>query len=322
MRCSTGCRVFFRSFAVAPCPSLRTVRLLCRIFGRWGETHSATLNSVAQSILRLYGLHQIRLVPQFIPGKLNVLADSESSLPSPRLGMDLVSSALPGASSSMACDHRLLRDLDECSFSGVVCSDGGSSVSGHGRHDAVVGWHAGVCLPSLRPSASCAVGGSAVQGSGTHPCSSVLASAPLVSRPSGASGGCPSVPSTAEGSTQTAALPSLSPEPPRASADYVSYIERSARAFGSTSVVAHQLASCRRHSTRVNYQANGVCLLCLASSSSALCVSPYDSEDCLFSSLPLPFLVSLVFFYCFLLLCAEPCLPLRSSRSFHSLCSS
>ena len=166
-----------------------------------------------------------------------------------------MSSSIPGASSSMACDHRPLRDLDEYSASGVLHSDGGSSVSRHRHHDAVVGWHAGVCLPSLRPSASCAVKGSAVQGSGAHPCGSVLASTPLVSRPSGASGGCPSVPSTAEGSTQTASLPSLSPEPPRASADCVSYIERSARAFGFTSAVARQLARCRRHSTQVNYQA-------------------------------------------------------------------
>ena len=78
---------------------------------------------------------------------------------------------------------------------------------------------------------------------------------PWFHRPSGASGGCSSVPLTAEGSTQTAALPSLSPEPPRASADCVSYIERSARAFGFTSLVARQLARCRRHSTEVNYQA-------------------------------------------------------------------
>ena len=43
-----------------------------------GGTHSATPNSVAQSILRLCELHQICLVPQFIPEKLNVLADSLS----------------------------------------------------------------------------------------------------------------------------------------------------------------------------------------------------------------------------------------------------
>ena len=43
-----------------------------------GGTHSSTRNSVAQSILRLCEDHQVRLVPQFIPGRLNVLADSLS----------------------------------------------------------------------------------------------------------------------------------------------------------------------------------------------------------------------------------------------------
>ena len=43
-----------------------------------GGTHSATLNAVAQSILRLCERHQVRLVPQFITGTLNVLADSLS----------------------------------------------------------------------------------------------------------------------------------------------------------------------------------------------------------------------------------------------------
>ena len=43
-----------------------------------GETHSSTLNAVAQTILRLCEDHRIRLVPQFIPGHLNVLADSLS----------------------------------------------------------------------------------------------------------------------------------------------------------------------------------------------------------------------------------------------------
>ena len=118
-----------------------------------------------------------------------------------------------------------------------------------------MGWYSGLCLPSLRPSASCAVEGPAVQGSGAHACGSVLAPTPLVSRLSGASGGYPSVPPIAEGSTQTAALPSLSPEPPRALADCVSYVGRSAFASGFTSSVACQLARCQRRSTRVNYQA-------------------------------------------------------------------
>ena len=43
-----------------------------------GGIHSATLSAVAQTILRLCEHHRVRLVPQFIPGTLNVLADSLS----------------------------------------------------------------------------------------------------------------------------------------------------------------------------------------------------------------------------------------------------
>ena len=72
----------------------------------------------------------------------------------------------------------------------------------------------------------------AVSGAGAHVGGSLLASAPVVSGSSGASGGCPNVPSMSEGSTQTAPLPLFSPEPPCASFDCVSYIERFARSFG------------------------------------------------------------------------------------------
>ena len=133
--------------------------------------------------------------------------------------MDPLPSGVLGVASSLAGEHRPVRNFLECSSPSVLCSSCGSAVGGHGRHDAIVGWSSGVCLPSFRPPASCAVEGSAIQRSGAHPCGSVLASTPLVSRPSGASGGCPSVPSTAEGSTQTAVFPRLPPEPPRASSD-------------------------------------------------------------------------------------------------------
>ena len=43
-----------------------------------GGTHSSMLNSVAQAVLRLCETNYIRLLPQFISGKLNVLADSLS----------------------------------------------------------------------------------------------------------------------------------------------------------------------------------------------------------------------------------------------------
>ena len=43
-----------------------------------GGTHSSTLNSVAQAVLRLCEANQVRLVPQFVPGHLHVLTDSLS----------------------------------------------------------------------------------------------------------------------------------------------------------------------------------------------------------------------------------------------------
>ena len=163
--------------------------------------------------------------------------------------------SLLGASASLACVHRSFRDGFESSVSSVLLADGRSAVGGHRCDDAALGRFAGVCLPSVRSAPACPREGSAIQGSGAHPSGSVLASAPLVSLPSGASGDCPSGPSTSEGFTQTAAFPSLLPEPPRASADCLSYIERSARTFGFSSAEARQLARCQRSSTRVNYQA-------------------------------------------------------------------
>ena len=84
-------------------------------------------------------------------------------------------------------------------------------------------------------------------GDGANAGSSVLALTPLVPGPSGASGGIPILPSTA--------FPSLPPESPRAQADCVSFIQRSARHFRFSSGVARQLTHCRRPSTRMNYQA-------------------------------------------------------------------
>ena len=144
-----------------------------------------------------------------------------------------------GPPSLVACDHRHVCDSSQPSSSCLLFPDGRSSVGGHGCDDAAVGWSPGLCLSSLRHSPALHREGPAVSGAGAHVRGSLLAAASVVSGSSGASGGCPSVPSTSEGSTQTAPLPSFSPEPPRASSDCVSYIERSARSlrllFGSGS---------------------------------------------------------------------------------------
>ena len=83
-----------------------------------------------------------------------------------------------------------------------------------------------------------------------------MASQALVPGSAGVASGGSLPPSSAEGSSQTAPLPSLSHEPPRVSANWHSYVEQTARHLGFSSRVAHQLAFCRRSSTRLNYQAN------------------------------------------------------------------
>ena len=177
----------------------------------------------------------------------------QSPVAGPEIGENPLLSCFPRSSLSLAGNHRPFCDGSEPSAPGVLLTDGRSAVSGHGCYDAVVGRSAGLRLPSLRSAPACSREGQAIQGSGANLDGSVLASTPLVSRPSGASGGSPGVPSTSEGSTQTASLPWFPPELPCASSDCVSYLERSARAFGFTSAVARQLARCRCSSTRVNY---------------------------------------------------------------------
>ena len=177
------------------------------------------------------------------------------SVTGPGVGMDPLFSGLQGPPPSVANYYRPVRHILEPSPSRLLLADGRSAVGRHRCDDAAVGWTLGLCLPSLWPSPVRRREGPAISGVGAHICGSVLASVPLVSGPSGASGGCPSVPSTSEGSTQTATLPSFPPELPCASADCVSYIERSARTFGFSSEVARQLARYRHSSTRVNYQA-------------------------------------------------------------------
>ena len=112
----------------------------------------------------------------------------------------------------------------------------------------------GLCLPTLRLDPSGSGQGPAITGSGAYSGSSLLGSTSLVSRPAGAYGGGSVLPSKKEGSTQTAVFPPLPPEPPRASADCVSFVERSACHFGFSKAVVHQLTHCRRRSTRVDYQ--------------------------------------------------------------------
>ena len=149
---------------------------------------------------------------------------AQPPLSSPRLRMDVVSSGCVGAPASVASQHRPLRDVSEPSPAGVFLTHVRPTVSRHGCDVAVVGRAAGLRLPSFRPSSSGVGEGSGFQGPGANVGGSFLASAPLVPGPSGAASRDPPLPATKEGSSQTATLPSLAPEPVRSSADCLSYI--------------------------------------------------------------------------------------------------
>ena len=179
-------------------------------------------------------------------------------LSSPWLRMVFVSSGSVGAPASVAGHHRPLCDVAEPSPVGKFLTHVRPTVSRHGCDVAVVGRAAGLRLPSLQPSSSGVGEGSGFQEPGADVGSSFLASAPLVPGPSRTASGDHPLPATKEGSSQTATLSSIPPEPVRASADCLSYIRRSARQAGFTDAVASHLTHCRRGSTCVNYQAKWV----------------------------------------------------------------
>ena len=67
-----------------------------------GGIRSPALNSIAQHILRWSELHHVRLAPQFIMGSHNVLPDSLSPGPDPRVRVDSSHGSISGAPPPMA----------------------------------------------------------------------------------------------------------------------------------------------------------------------------------------------------------------------------
>ena len=244
LRSSTGFKVFFLCCVFGRSAYLRTTPPLWPTCGIRGGL--LPLSSIP-SLRRSYGIKGDSFhSPQFRrsgdPEALRIPSDSfspsvhsgssqclgglpQSSFAGPQVGVDLVFSSFQGPPSHVACDHRLVCGGSQPPSSCLLFPDGRSSVGGHGCDNAAVGWSSGLRLSSLRHSPACHREGLAVSGAGAHVGGSLLASAPVVSGSSGVSGGCSGVPSMSEGSTQTAPLPSFSPEPPCASSDCTSYIE-------------------------------------------------------------------------------------------------
>ena len=223
-----------------------------------GGTRSSSLNAVAQELLRLCEAQSVCLLPQFIPGHLNVLADSLSRR-SQVLGSEWT--LCPQAFAELLRRWPATIDFFATSmthhlpvyFSPMYDP---MSVGTDAMLQSWDGLQAYAFPPfNLLPRMLAKV---RALGPGADVGGPVLASAPVVPGRSRIAPGDPPLPATKEGSAQTAPLPSLPPEPVRASVNCISYLRQSARQAGFSDAVAGQLAHCRRRSTRVNYQAKWV----------------------------------------------------------------
>ena len=183
---------------------------------------------------------------------------SQSGFPSLGLRVDPLPRGLPRAFPSLAGHHRPLRHLHESPSSVLLLPNGGPSGSRDRRHAPELGWPPSVCLPSFRLPSQCPRQGSLVLESRGDIVGTLLETEAMAPGHLGATGRCSGPPSNAHGSSASAAFPSFSSELPRASHDWLSYCQRSARHLGFSSRVARQLTYCRRSSTRVNYQARWV----------------------------------------------------------------
>ena len=219
-----------------------------------GGTRSPFLNSLAQDILRWAESLSIRVLPQFIPGSLNVLADSLS--PSPTSSYRVVSSSggLSVYRSHVAGPNRLICHLSKSPMLHLFLSVQGSVGSGHRRLPPTLGRASGLRVSSVVCNLSGSSEAQVVSGDGTHPDSSLLASANLVCRsPSlvaGPSGGSAST-------SQPPAPASVSrplPGSPQASSSCLATLRCFTRAAGFSSTVASQASLSRRPSSRKAYQ--------------------------------------------------------------------
>ena len=219
-----------------------------------GGTRSPFLNSLAQGILRWAESLSIRLTPQFIPGSLNVLADSLSrphQLPHrvvPQPGGLLI------YKSSVAGPNRLVCNLRKSPMLHLFLALPGSDGSGHGRVPSTLGRSSGLRVSSLVHHSHSSGETPGISGDRAHLGGSVLASATLVSRP----------PSPVAGPSGYSASPSRPPAPasvsqplpgsPQAAASCLETLRRYTRASGFSSTVASQASLSRRPSSRKAYQ--------------------------------------------------------------------
>ena len=158
------------------------------------------LNVVAQHILRWAERLNVILMPQFVPGRNNVVADALSR-PDQVLGSEWM---------------KLL-----CLF----CAGVGSHGCGYGCHAPVMGFATGVCLPSLRYDQLGLGEGEGLSGSGADAHSSILAPTSVVSGAAGAADSAPSSSSISMGSSASVTRQKISSKPVHALSSCVETLE-------------------------------------------------------------------------------------------------
>ena len=220
-----------------------------------GGTRSSTLNSVAEAILCLCEANGVRLLPQFVPGHLNVLADSLSR-GSQVLGsewtlcMDVCLELFRRWSVAVDLFATSLNHRLQVYFSPMANRQAAGIEAMLQSWDHLQAYafppfgFIQRVLTKVRQSRNLKL----TSGS-------ILAPQTVVPGSLGASSGSAGPSPSAQGSAQPTALPSFPSEPPRARSDWLSQCERSARHFGFSSRVARQLTFYRCSSVRVNYQA-------------------------------------------------------------------
>ena len=220
-----------------------------------GGTLSSTLNSVAQQILHWAEREGISICPHFVPGK-NIVVANALSHPNQVVGTEWtlhqeVSDSLRKRCASL---NRCFCILSKSPLWCVLCSGLGPHGYGDGRHAAVVGPFAVVCVPSIHDDTPGLVKTPGVLRSVNHSYSSVLAAEGVVPGPSGTS---PGTSSPSAGEVEPPAATSrllVSSTSIRASTSCVETIRRFARASGLSARMARRLGSSRRASSIASYQ--------------------------------------------------------------------
>ena len=159
--------------------------------------------------------------------------------------------------SHVASPIRLICNISKSPMLSLFLSIPGSVGGGHRRLPPTLGRASGLRVSSVvcNPSSSCEA--QDVSGDGTHPDSSLLASANLVSRPPSPVAG----PSGRSASTSQPPAPASVSRPlpgsPQASSSWLETLRRFTRAAGFSSAVASQASLSRRPSSRKAYQLSG-----------------------------------------------------------------